>query len=344
MKGFASDNYAGVLPEVMDALTKANTGHARAYGDDEITARTKKLFCDVFEADVDVHFVFNGTCANVLSMSSGTHSYNAILCAETSHLYCDESAAPETFTGCRFFPLKSGATGKITPEAVQQRLIRKGDVHYAQTRMLSVTQSTEYATVYTPEELKELSKLAHTNDLYFHVDGARFFNAAASLNCSLADITKTAGVDILSFGGTKAGMMFGEAVVVFNKKLSEHLPFKHKQSMQMASKNRYIAAQFEAMVTGELWRKYASHANGIATELHNAIKDIPGVQITKPVEANGVFAAHPTSWNEKMWAKYPYYVWDEHTNEVRLMCSWDNTTEEVAGFARYMQELATSNG
>ncbi|MEZ5018154.1 MAG: low specificity L-threonine aldolase [Flavipsychrobacter sp.] len=341
MKGFASDNYSGVLPEVMEALADANIGHARAYGADNITERTKKLFCDIFEADVDVHFVYNGTCANVLSMSSGTQSYNAILCAETSHMYCDESAAPETFTGCRFFPLASGATGKITPEAVQQRLIRKGDVHYPQTRMLSVTQSTEYATVYTPEELKALGSLAKANDLFFHVDGARFFNAAASLNCSLADITKNAGVDILSFGGTKAGMMFGEAVVVFNKKLSEHLPFKHKQSMQMASKNRFIAAQFEAMVTNERWRTYAKHANKIAQELHQAIKDIPGVQITKPVEANGVFATHPESWNESMWAKYPYYVWDEHNNEVRLMCSWDNTEEEVADFAKHMLSLAS---
>lgn len=340
MKGFASDNYAGVLPEIMDALTRANTDHARAYGADDITERTENLFRDIFEADVEVYFVYNGTCANVLSMSSGTQSYNAILCAETSHLYCDESAAPETFTGCRFFPLSSNATGKVTPEAVKQRLIRKGDVHYAQTRMLSVTQSTEYATVYTPEELKALSSLTKAHDLFFHVDGARFFNAAASLNCSLAELTKDVGVDILSFGGTKAGMMFGEAVVVFNKKLSEHLPFKHKQSMQMASKNRYIAAQFEAMVTNELWHKYATHANTIAQELYHAIKDIPGVEITKPVEANGVFAIHPESWNEKMWEKYPYYVWDEHTNEVRLMCSWDNTKEEVVNFASHMRSLA----
>ncbi len=340
MKGFASDNYAGVLPEVMEALQLANEGHAKAYSDDHITERTKKLFCEVFEADVDVHFVYNGTCANVLSMSSGTQSYNAILCAETSHIYCDESSAPENFTGCRFFPLASNVDGKVTPEAIQQRLIRKGDVHYAQTRMLTVTQSTEYATVYTQEELSMLGNMAKENGLYFHVDGARFCNAAASLDCSLADISKNAGVDILSMGGTKAGMMFGEAVVVFNKELSKHLPFKHKQSMQLASKNRYIAAQFEAMLSNEVWRKHAQHANNMAQLLYNSIKDLPQVQVTKPVQANGVFAIHPEAWNEKMWAQYPYYVWDEHTNEVRLMCSWDNTAEEVQQFAALMQSFS----
>lgn len=336
MKGFASDNYAGVLPEVMEALQKANWEHARSYGADDITLRTIKLFREVFEADVDVFFVFNGTGANVLSISSATQSFNSVLCADTSHIYCDESSAPETFTGCRFFPIKSDENGKLTPELIRKRLIRKGDMHYAQPQMISLTQTTEYATVYKPDELEAVGQLAKENGLYYHIDGSRFFNAAASLDCTLKALSTDIGLDVLSLGGTKAGMMYGEAVVVFNKDLAKHIAFKHKQSMQLASKNRFIAAQFETMLNNELWRKHGAHANTMAQLLHNSIKDIPGVHVTKPVQANGVFAIHPESWNEIMWAQYPYYVWDEHTNEVRMMCSWDTTEEEVRGFAALM--------
>lgn len=340
MKGFASDNYAGVLPEVMEALQKANYEHARSYGADDVTARTVQLFRDVFGADVDVYFVFNGTGANVLSISSATQSFNSVLCADTSHIYCDESSAPETFTGCRFFVLRSNAEGKLTPDVISKRLVRKGDMHYAQPNIISLTQTTEYATVYTADELKAVGGLAKEQGLYYHIDGSRFFNAAASLGCSLKELSTDVGLDILSLGGTKAGMMYGEAVVVFNKELAKHIAFKHKQSMQLASKNRFIAAQFEAMLNNELWRKHATHANAMAKLLHDSIKDIPGVEVTKPVQANGVFAKHPQSWNEKMWAKYPYYVWDEHTNEVRMMCSWDTTVEEVLGFAAFMKGMA----
>lgn len=342
MKGFASDNYAGVLPEVMEALQKANWEHARSYGADDITMRTVKLFREVFEADVDVFFVFNGTGANVLSVSSATQSFNSVLCADTSHIYCDESSAPETFTGCRFFPIKSDENGKLSPELIRKRLIRKGDMHYAQPQMISLTQTTEYATVYTPDELKAVGQLAKENGLYYHIDGSRFFNAAASLDCTLKDLSTAIGLDILSLGGTKAGMMYGEAVVVFNKGLAKHIAFKHKQSMQLASKNRFIAAQFETMLNNELWRKHSAHANAMAQLLHSSIKDIPGVEVTKPVQANGIFAIHPENWNETIWAQYPYYVWDEHTNEVRMMCSWDTTEEEVKGFARRMRELSIS--
>lgn len=340
MKGFASDNYAGVLPGVMEALQKANNEHARSYGADDVTARTVQLFREVFGADVDVYFVFNGTGANVLSISSATQSFNSVLCAETSHMYCDESSAPETFTGCRFFPLKSNPEGKLTPDIISKRLVRKGDMHYAQPGIISLTQTTEYATLYTLDELKAVGQLARESGLYYHIDGSRFFNAAASLGCSLRAMSTDIGLDILSLGGTKAGMMYGEAVVVFNKELARHIAYKHKQSMQLASKNRFIAAQFEAMLTDELWRSHAAHANAMAQMLYNSIKDIPQVQVTKPVQANGVFAIHPAGWNEKMWMKYPYYVWDEHTNEVRMMCSWDTTEEEVKEFARQMRVLS----
>jgi threonine aldolase len=339
MKSFASDNYAGVLPEVMEALQLANNEHARSYGADDIAARTRKLFCDVFGADVDVYFVFNGTGANVLSISSATQSYNSVLCADISHIYNDESAAPETFTGCRFFPLASNENGKLTPEVIQQRLIRKGDIHYAQTKLLSLTQSTEYGTVYTTDEIKALATLAHDNDLFVHVDGSRFFNATASLGCSLKDVVTDTGVDILSLGGTKAGMMFGEAVVVFNAELKKHIAYKHKQSMQLASKTRFIAAQFEAMLQSETWRKHALHANAMAQYLSASLAAFPQVKVTKPVQANAVFAELPREWNKPLQDAYPFYIWKDATNESRLMCSFDTTKEDIDGFMAIMKQL-----
>ncbi len=340
MKSFASDNYAGVLPEVMQALQNANAAHAISYGADDITKRTVTLFKEVFDADVDVYLVFNGTGANVLSISSCTQSYNAVLCADISHIYNDESSAPETITGCRFFPIATNEQGKLTVPALEQRLIRKGDIHYAQTQMISATQSTEYGTVYTIGELKAIADLARKNNLFFHVDGSRFFNAAASLNCSLKDISTLAGIDILSLGGTKAGMMFGEAVVVFNKELSKHIAYKHKQCMQLASKTRFIAAQFEAMLTNENWRVHALHANNMAQKLSIALSCFPQVHITKPVQANAVFAELPTGWIKPLQEQYPFYIWKDTTNEARLMCSFDTTEADIDAFKTAISNLA----
>jgi threonine aldolase len=339
MKSFASDNYAGVLPEMMEALQQANSQHARSYGADEITRKAGTLFKEIFDADVDVYFVFNGTGANVLSISSGTQSYNAVLCSDTSHIYNDESSAPETFTGCRFFPLPANDKGKLEPATISDRLIRKGDVHYSQPSLLSLTQATEYGTVYTPAEINSIAGLTRDRGLYLHVDGSRFFNAAASLQCSLADISGKAGVDILSLGGTKAGMMFGEAVVVFNKDLSKYIAYKHKQVMQLASKTRFIAAQFDAMLRNELWRKTATHSNKMAELLCQAISKNRKVKITKPVQANAVFAEIPRSWYEPLQEHYPFYVWKESTHEVRLMCSWDTQEEDIAKFAAAVNAL-----
>ncbi len=333
MKSFASDNYAGVLPEVMDALHAANTAHARSYGADDITARVNSLFKEVFNANTSVYFVFNGTGANVLSISSATQSYNAILCSDTSHIYCDESSAPETFTGCRFFAIAADANGKLTPDAIKERLIRKGDVHYAQTAMVSITQSTEYGTIYTAAEIKAIADVAHDFGLYLHVDGSRFFNAAASLQCNLRDISCDAGVDILSLGGTKAGMMYGEAVVVFNNELNKHIAYKHKQVMQLASKTRFIAAQFEAMLKDELWRKVGTHANAMAQQLHMALSGHPEVKFTRPVQANAVFAEIPRHWYEPLQEHFPFYVWKDSTHEVRLMCSWDTRADDITRFS-----------
>jgi threonine aldolase len=340
MKSFASDNYAGVLPEIMEALQKANNGqHARSYGADDITKRTTDLFKEVFDADVDVYFVFNGTGANVLSISAATHSYNAILCSDTSHIYNDESSAPETFTGCRFFPLRANEKGKLDVATIHERLIRKGDVHYPQTALLSITQSTEYGTVYKPDEIKPIAQLAHDHNLCLHMDGSRFFNAAASLGCSLGDISGKSGVDILSLGGTKSGMMFGEAVVVFNKELSKHIAYKHKQTMQLASKTRFIAAQFETMLENELWRRTATHSNKMAELLCKSISKNRKVKVTKPVQANAVFAEIPRGWYEPLQEHYPFYVWKEHTHEVRLMCAWDTKEEDINAFANALNAL-----
>lgn len=339
MKSFASDNYAGVLPEVMEALTAANAQHARSYGADEITKRTSRLFKEVFDADVDVYFVFNGTGANVLSISSATQSFNSVLCSDSSHIYNDESSAPETFTGCRFFPLKANDKGKLDVDVISERLIRKGDVHYPQTAMVSITQATEYGTVYRPEEIKEIAALTKDNGIYLHMDGSRFFNAAASLGCGLRDISGKAGVDILSLGGTKAGMMFGEAVVVFNKDLSKLIAYKQKQVIQLASKTRFIAAQFEAMLHNELWRSTATHANTMAEALCKALTKNRKVKITKPVQANAVFAEIPRGWYEPLQEHYPFYVWKDSTHEVRLMCAWDTKEEEIRGFVKAIDAL-----
>lgn len=342
MKSFASDNYAGVMPEIMEAIQSANKSHARSYGADEITADTVELFKKIFEAEVDVYFVFNGTGANVLSISSATQSFNAVLCADTSHIYCDESSAPETFTGCRFFPLKANDNGKLDIETINTRLIRKGDVHYAQATMLSITQSTEYGTIYTQDEIAAIAALCKQHGLYLHVDGSRFFNAAAALGCSLADITSKAGVDILSLGGTKAGMMFGEAVVVFNKQLAKQIAFKHKQVMQLASKTRFIAAQFGRMLKEDLWKRSAGHANNMARLLHEELSTLNNVNITKPTQANAVFAEIPRHWYEPLQQHYPFYVWNEQTHEVRLMCAWDTKEEEIKNFVSALRKLDAS--
>ena len=339
MKSFASDNYAGVLPEVMEALRKANEMHAVSYGNDVLTQRVKKLFKEIFEADVEVLFVFNGTGANVLSISSATQSFNSVLCADISHIYNDESCAPETITGCRFFPLQADKHGKLDVATIEKRIIRKGDIHFAQPGMISVTQSTEYGTVYAPKHLREIALLAQKHDLFFHIDGSRFFNAAASLGCSLKELSTEVGVDVLSLGGTKLGMMFGEAVIVFNKKLAKHIHYKQKQVMQLASKTRFIAAQYEALLTNELWKKPALHANRMAKKLCEAISNIQKIKVTMPVEANAVFAVFPEEWITPLQQVFPFYVWNEATYEVRLMCSFDTTEKEIEAFSTLINQL-----
>lgn len=344
MKGFASDNYAGVLPEVMLALRHANAEHAASYGSDPITQRVTAQLKDFFEADVTVAFVFNGTGANVLSMSAATESYHSILSTAVSHICNDESTAPETFTGCRMIPVPPSKDGKLTVDSLIPKIIRKGDIHFAQPKLISLTQATEYGTVYTADEIASIATLARQHDMYVHMDGARFFNALATLQCSPATITSKAGIDILSLGGTKAGMMYGEAVVVFHPKLAKAIRYKQKQVMQLASKTRFIAAQFEALLQEDLWRQPASHSNQMAQVLFRSIQNIPAVQVTMPVQANAVFATLPPACVAPLQAQFPFYVWDEATHEVRLMCSFDTTAEEISAFSFALQkQIAEAN-
>ncbi|WP_435262071.1 threonine aldolase family protein [Tenacibaculum sp. nBUS_03] len=337
----ASDNYSGVLPEMIEAITKANNSHAKAYGYDDITEKTKQLFREIFNHPVEVAFVFNGTGANVLSLSLCTNSFNSVLCARSSHLYEDESTAPETFTGCRFIPLDTDSDGKVSIETLKSAIVRKGDEHHPQAKVFSIAQPTEYGTIYTLKELEEISEILRENDMLFHVDGARLFNAAVSLNCSLSELTKDVGVDILSLGGTKVGMMFGEAVVCFNNDISKNLKFRHKQTMQLPSKTRFIAAQFHELLINGIWKTSAKHSNEIAKYLRDKIFNLVDsqIKITRTVQANAVFAIIPKQWNETLMEVSPFYVWDEFTNEVRWMCSFDTKKTDIDNFLAKIKEL-----
>jgi threonine aldolase len=340
MKTFASDNYSGVHPEVMNALARANHGHAGSYGNDEYTKRTVDKFKDIFGKDIDVFFVYNGTGANVLGLSSLTQPFHSILCSEHAHILVDESTAPETFTGCRLVPVPS-RQGKISPDELEKKIQRVGDQHHPQPRVVSLSQATEYATVYHPDEVKAISTLAKKNNLYLHMDGARIANAAVYLDQEFSTFTRDAGVDVLSFGGTKNGMMFGEAVIFFNTELAKSFIYRRKQGMQLHSKTRFIAAQFEALLSTDLWKRNAGHANAMAALLAREVSGIKGVTITQPVEANGVFATLPAGIITSLQHENFFYIWNEARSEVRWMCSWDTTEEDVKTFSEKLRKLVS---
>ena len=330
-RSFASDNNAGIHPEVIEAIKAANDGHVIAYGDDHITARATKLFQKHFGRDIAVYFVFGGTGANVLGLKSITNPYHAIICAETAHVNVDECGAPEKFTGCKLISLPT-PDGKLRVEQLTPLLHAFGNEHHVQPRVLSVSQATEMGTVYTKKELKALSSFAHDNNMLLHVDGARISNAAVSLNASLKEITADAGVDVLSFGGTKNGMMYGEAVVFFDRKLATDFKYIRKQGMHLPSKMRYVSAQFEAMLSGDLWKRSAAHSNRMAQILGTELAKVPQIKLTQPVESNGVFAIVPAKYIPALQKKYFFYVWNEEISEVRLMASFDTTEDDVHDF------------
>ena len=336
-RSFASDNNAGVHPEVIEAIRAANEGHVIAYGDDPFTARAIKQFQKHFGRDIAVYFVFGGTGANVLGLKAITKSHQAIICAETAHVNVDECGAPENFTGCKLLTVPT-PDGKLRVEQIKPLLHGIGVEHHVQPAVITISQATEMGTVYTKNELKTLADFAHDRGMLLHVDGARLSNAAVSLDASLKEITADVGVDVLSFGGTKNGMMYGEAVVFFDPKLAADFKYIRKQGMQLSSKMRFIAAQFEAMLSGNLWRRGPEHANRMAQLLAGELAKLPQIKITQPVEANGVFAVIPSEHIPALQQKYFFYVWNEEISEVRLMASFDTTEEDIRDFVAFVRE------
>ena len=336
-RSFASDNNAGVHPEVIEAIKAANEGHVVAYGNDLITARAIKLFQKHFGRDVAVYFVFGGTGANVLGLKAITKSYQAIICADTSHVNTDECGAPENFTGCKLLTIAT-PDGKLRVENIKPLLHGIGVEHHVQPGVITISQATEMGTVYTKKELKTLAGFAHDHGMLLHVDGARLCNAAVSLEASLKEITADVGVDVLSFGGTKNGMMYGEAVVFFNPRLAADFKYIRKQGMQLSSKMRFIAAQFEAMLSGNLWRRGPERANRMAQLLAGELAKMPQIRITQPVEANGVFAVIPPEYIPALQKKYFFYVWDEEISEVRFMASFDTTEDDIRDFVKFVRK------
>ena len=337
---FASDNCAGICPQAWSALAEANRGHAPGYGDDGWTAEAADLLRDLFEIDCEVFFVFNGTSANSLALASLCQSYHSILCHEVSHVETDECGAPEFFSNGTKVLTLSGENGKLTPAGLEHMVERRTDIHYPKPRVVSLTQATELGTVYAPDELKAIWAAARSRGLKIHMDGARFANAVASLGVKPKEITWQAGVDVLCFGGTKNGMAVGEAVVFFDRELAHEFDYRCKQAGQLASKMRFLAAPWVGMLKGGAWLENARHANQMAEKLRRAIREVPGVRVLYPRQANSVFVEVPRAVREGMyasgWKFYDFIGW----GGARLMCSWDTAEEDVESFAADLRALA----
>ena len=332
MRNFASDNYAPAHPDVLAAIAEANTGSASPYGADPWTARADELLRDHLGEQATSFLVFNGTGANVLCFRALCRPWESVVCAATAHANVDEGGAPERIAGVKLHALPT-PDGKLTPDLVTPLLWRLGDEHAVQPHVVSVTQSSELGTRYSPDELATLADFAHERGLLLHVDGARLANAAAGLDVPLRAVATDAGVDALSFGATKNGVLLGEAVVLLRPELADGVAYLRKQTLQLASKGRYLAAQFIALLEGDLWRRNAAHANAMAARLASALAGVPGVRITQAVQANAIFAIIAPAAREALHRDFRFYVWDEPTGEVRWMCSWDTTPEDVDAFA-----------
>jgi threonine aldolase len=328
MRSFASDNNSGVHPLIMDALTKANDNHAVGYGDDPWTAEAVKKVQEAFTTNCDVYFVFNGTGSNVMALQSITRPFNSILCADTAHIAVDECGAPAKMTGCQICTIHT-EDGKLTPELIMPYLHGFGDQHHSQPGAIYISQCSELGTIYTPEELKAITSLAHEHGMKVHMDGARLANACAALHLSLKALTVDAGIDILSFGGTKNGLMLGECVVVFDEEAKKYAKFFRKQSAQLASKLRYLSCQFTAYLETGIWLTNAQHANAMAQKLHDALGEFLSIRFTQKAESNQLFMTMPRPLIEYLQQKYFFYVWNEANNEIRLVTSFDTKIEEI---------------
>jgi threonine aldolase len=340
-RAFASDNWAGVHPEVLAAMAAANKGHVPSYGTDTYTLDAIDKISGELGGDAEVFLVFSGTAANVLCLQSMVRSHQAVICAETAHVYTSECGAAEKHIGCKLLPVPS-PNGKITVQGIREHLHDIGNEHHVQPRAISITQATEYGTVYTQQEIKVIADFAHANALLLHMDGARIFNAAAHLNVPLRAITRDAGVDALSFGGTKNGLIAGEAVVFFKRALSDDFEFRRMQGMQLASKMRFIAVQFGALLTNGLWKRSAEHANKMAQLLASELAGLKGVALTQAVEANEVFVTLPAQIVPKLQERWPFHIWNEATSEARLITSFDTEESDVTDFAALVREAIGS--
>src|SRR5829696_6926845 len=337
MRAFASDNYAPGLPEALEAIAAANTGHAVSYGADPVTARLAERVREHFGPEAIGFPVFNGTGANVVGLRAMLQPWQGVICAESAHLNTSEGGAPEVLGGIKLLTVPA-PDGKLNTELVEQRITGIGDEHAIQPGVVAIAQATELGTLYEVEEMAALAEHAHAHGMLFHVDGSRLANAAAALDVSLADITAGVRADVVSFGGTKVGLLAGELVVVLDPSLVDALPYLRKQSMQLASKMRFVSAQLEALLTDDLWRRAASHANAMTRRLSDAVAD--HVTITQAVEANSVFAILPPEATAQLQQEFRFYVWDEHTGEVRWMCAWDTAESDVDAFAAAIVRVA----
>lgn len=329
MQHFASDNYAGICPEALQALLSANSGHAPAYGDDEWTRQVSDHLREIFDADCDVYFAFNGTAANSLALASLCQSYHSVICHELAHVETDECGGPEFFSnGSKLLPAR-GENGKLTPESVFEVISRRSDIHYPKPRVVTLTQATEVGTVYRPQEIAAIASLAHDHGLRVHMDGARFANAVASLGVAPAELTWKAGVDVLCFGGTKMGLPVGEAVVFFDRRLSEDFAWRCKQAGQLASKMRFLSAPWLGILKDEAWLRHARHANAMAQRLADGISSVPGASLMFPVEANGVFVNLPPSVQQGLRARGWRFYTFIGAGGARFMCAWDTSVDSV---------------
>jgi threonine aldolase len=335
-RGFASDNNSGVHPDILKELASVNAGHVTGYGSDIYTEQAREIFKEQLGKSTEIFFVFTGTAANVLSLTAISRSWNSVITASTAHLEGDECGAPEKFTGCKVLTVDT-SDGKINVEMIKRHMHGLDFEHHSQPKVISITQSTEMGTVYSVDELREITGYAHSNGLLVHMDGARLANAAISLGLPFKAFTTDAGIDVLSFGGTKNGMMFGETICFLRPGLSENFKYVRKQGMQLASKMRFISAQYIAYFRDDLWKKCASHSNSMAAILAEKLKQFPELKITQPVQSNGIFVIIPKDVAERVRNFYFFYPWNESISEYRLMASWDTTPEDIELFAECLE-------